>query len=93
MIPVTAGKNTANTTQKLAEGRAAAAVGPGATGCPNRNDSNDSAMAPMITYWARMAARTDSSATAVTSTVVTRPTAVWFRLGKTRARLSAKPMV
>ena len=53
MMPVTAGKNTANTTQKssratLPSGTVTVSGGP--TELPKKNDNSDTPMAPMMKY-------------------------------------------
>ncbi len=96
MMPVTAGKKTANTGQKPGEPGSAArkSVGAGSSsGPPNRSETSDSPIAAMITYWARIAARAERSASAATAAVVRSPTSFSFRTGKVLTRLSANPTV
>ncbi len=96
MIPVTAGKNTANTRQNPSD------VGPGTlnpctsasgSGEPKTSETSDSPMAAMMKYWARIATCADFSARTVTRTVVTIPTIFSSRAGNTLTTLSANPTV
>ena len=96
MIPVTAGKNTANTTQKFSRGtsaRGTVTISGGPTELPRKNEMSDTPIAPMMKYWARMAARADFRASAATSTVVRSPTSRSSTCGNTFFTDSAKPIV
>lgn len=95
MMPVTAGKKIANTVQKPVVGSAPAQISTSvfSMGLPKISEIRETAMAAMMKYWARIAARADTMARTATATVVIK--AVTFRssVGKTPVRLSAKPMV
>src|SRR5680860_278847 len=96
IIPVTAGKNTAKTTQKSSELRSAAphiSMVVSSMGPPKNRDSKDSTIPNMMKYWARIATLADMVAKVATPTVVTRPTVIKSREGNTLVTLSAKPTV
>ncbi len=96
MIPVTAGKNTANTGQNPSDegpGTLNPCTSASGMGAPKRSETSDSPMAAMMKYWARIATRADVSASTVTRTVVTIPTTFSFRTGNTLTTLSANPTV
>ena len=75
-IPVTAGKNTANTGHSPSEGGTSA----GATGAseaggdPIKNETSEKAIAPMMKYWDFKAISADSDETAARSVSVAKPT-------------------
>ena len=94
MIPVTAGKNTANTVQNGSGSKSAGSTSAGAgEPDPMKNDTNDSAIAAMMTYCARIAARADSNARIVTTTVVAMASGRTGNSGATAWTLSANPSV
>ena len=90
MMPVTAGKKTANTAQNptrtdgsMPAARASSTTegSGGPTDAPTASEISESAIAPMITYCARIAARADMSASPATSTVTTTPVMRWSSTG------------
>ncbi len=96
IIPVTAGKNTAKTTQNPSEWRSAAphiSMLVSSMGLPNIKDNNDSAIPIMIKYWALMATWAETIARMAIPAVVIKPTILKSRDGKTLVILSAKPTV
>jgi hypothetical protein len=95
MIPVTAGKNTANTTQKpsLCEVPPSPWTSTPSNGLPKSRERSERPMAAMMKYWARIATLAEVRANKATPTVVTRPTSLRFKEGKVCTRLSANPTV
>ena len=96
MIPVTAGKNTANTVQNDSDRAADAlniSISVASSGFPKTREISEMAMAVMITYWARTATCADFSASSATRIVTTMATACWSMAGNVRFTLSANPTV
>ncbi len=83
-IPVTAGKKTANTTQKSRDSTSRSpippddsssrTVGASLTGEPASNDRTERPIAAITKYWVRMANRAETRASPATPIVVTKPT-------------------
>ena len=94
MIPVTAGKKTANTSQNGTTSKPPGGAGTAsAVPVPRKNDTSDSTIAAMITYCALMAVRAEISAKPVTRTVVTSASGRIGISGATALTLSANPSV
>ena len=96
MIPVTAGKKTANTTQNPSERAADApniSISVASSGFPKTRETSETTMAVMITYWALIATAADFSARSATRTVTTSATVCWSSAGNVRFTLSANPTV
>ncbi len=94
MIPVTAGKNTANTAQNGSRSKPPGGAGTaGAVVVPRKNDTSDSTIAAMITYCALIAVRAETRASTVITTVVASASGRAGTPGATTFTLSANPSV